>query len=391
MIDDSYDVVVAGGGPAGSLTALLLARSGRRVFLADGNANPPAGFRIPEILAARGVHLLERLGLADLLRYPESSPCPGILSFWDPERPEFTDLERTQLVPGWSVNRAIFDRALRERAREAGVTVGPPARIRLAREGGSEPGQRPWHRPADSTIGHRVMLVLQPADGGPERNLSASFLVEATGRGSGVDGSARRSYADRLVAIPLAMHCESAEDGILRIAPTRSGWWYWVDRAGTGPVGVFLTDGDLLPKSSVAIHEFLEAERASSPVLPSGPLALGSGSPANPRASPTIRDARTGIRRSWNQPRRFPIGDSAFTLDPLSGSGLTRAIHMAVDASAVIDNDLNALVPREYHRLIGAAIQDFQSGRETGARYYRQAAARFPDSIFWNRRSRDLW
>ncbi len=40
MIDKRFDVLVVGAGPAGSITALVLARSGARVALVDKAAFP---------------------------------------------------------------------------------------------------------------------------------------------------------------------------------------------------------------------------------------------------------------------------------------------------------------------------------------------------------------
>jgi menaquinone-9 beta-reductase len=56
------DVLIVGGGPGGATSALLLARAGRRVVVAEKNAFPRRKV-CGELLAASGIALLQRLGL----------------------------------------------------------------------------------------------------------------------------------------------------------------------------------------------------------------------------------------------------------------------------------------------------------------------------------------
>ena len=58
-----WDVVVAGAGPAGSIAALVLARSGARVALVD-KAAFPRDKACGDLIGPRGVRLLEELGVA---------------------------------------------------------------------------------------------------------------------------------------------------------------------------------------------------------------------------------------------------------------------------------------------------------------------------------------
>src|SRR4051794_23354886 len=61
-----YDAVVVGGGPAGSTTALLLARSGWSVALVDKDVFPRRKV-CGECIAAGNLALLDRLGLGSVL------------------------------------------------------------------------------------------------------------------------------------------------------------------------------------------------------------------------------------------------------------------------------------------------------------------------------------
>ena len=115
-----YDVVVAGGGPAGSAAAWQAVRNGARVLLCD-KAEFPRDKPCGDGLTPRAVSYLQKMGLGDevarfhrLNRATIFSPSEWELSF--PNRPGMPD-------HGHGIRRTQLDTMLIEHAASAGADV----------------------------------------------------------------------------------------------------------------------------------------------------------------------------------------------------------------------------------------------------------------------------
>ena len=160
----------------------------------------------------------------------------------------------------------------------------------------------------------------------------------------------------------------------------RAGWWYVARQANGREVVALFTDADLTSAAN-ARAEWLDVAMAETTHVRAlaPPIAAGE--------AVQVCDARTSIRsvlwrRTW-----LSIGDAAWSLDPLSGAGIERAVRDGVDAAGAIARaaDASDFSPLESHALARASA--FTDSLEIQRRYYA-LESRWPDATFWSRRRR---
>ena len=163
------DVLIIGGGPAGSAAAIVLARAGRRVLLLEKDRHPR--FHIGESLLPMNLPILARLGVLDRIaaigvrKIGADFPLPA-------DRPGDTHVFRfdRSLTPGcthaFQVWRDRFDAELFDAAREAGADARDGVAVTAVDFG---PDGRPQ--------GARAR-----ADDGTEYAIDLRHLIDASGR-----------------------------------------------------------------------------------------------------------------------------------------------------------------------------------------------------------------
>ena len=131
-ISDSCDVVVIGGGPAGSTVSTLMAQQGLRVQLFERERFPR--FHIGESLIPETYWVLKRLGMLPKMQASRfvkkysvqfanaSGKHSAPFYFWDNKPHECSQT--------WQVVRSEFDQMLLENAREHGVAAFEGVRVR---------------------------------------------------------------------------------------------------------------------------------------------------------------------------------------------------------------------------------------------------------------------
>ncbi|MFL5330302.1 MAG: NAD(P)/FAD-dependent oxidoreductase [Gemmataceae bacterium] len=355
------DVAVVGAGPAGAACAAILAGRGVDVVLLDG------GHRCgqwPEVLSPEACLTLERLGLPVAALATVGQPCLGIVDAWDRTSIVHTDFRLHRCGIGWVLDRERFDALLMQWA------VASGARVRAA-----VGGARLFCDPLDET--QRLMLH-RGAD-----ELHCRFVIDATGMVGTLTSAAfaRRLRYDRLVAVRARLAGAPYPLGWMRLTASSAGWWYIVSPESGDAQAVFLTDADMLPHGQAELESHLKEQFRNACVR----LGVNDWTILPPFQ---LRDSRTTCRRRLWSGRWLPIGDAAFTIDPLSGSGVARAVSAAESAADLVRVFLDT---KDIEHLTAAAVTvaaNFSSMLAALRDYYYLAAAADPvfNGPFWQRR-----
>jgi flavin-dependent dehydrogenase len=318
------DVLVIGGGPAGSTISTLLAKQSRSVTLVEKDCHPR--FHIGESLLPMNLPLFEELGVA------EQVAALGMrkegIDFYDSEGGEprrttvyFDEAMDNSVSHAYQVRRSEFDSLLIDNAERSGVTLHQRTCIT-----GIE------------RLGKSGCVALAKGDDGKEWRIAARFLVDATGRDAFI--SRRNKLLRRN-----AEHNAAAIFGHFRDVPRRAGrdagniglhWfkhgWFWVIplKDGVTSVGAVCWPEFLKTRGSESLEDFLWRCIRMTPSL-----------------SPLMQSARlasqvqgTGNYSYWSDRLHgdgyLLVGDAYAFVDPVFSSGVYLAMKSAQSGASAV-------------------------------------------------------
>ena len=326
MQDFDCDVLVVGGGPAGSTAAALLAGKGHRVTLLEKARHPR--FHIGESLLPANLGIFEQLGVADAVRaIGMEKRGAEFVSPWHAHRQtfEFADAWDKSMPQAYQVRRSEFDEILIRNAASKGASVIEGCRVTAVETGG--PGQG-------------VTVVARHEDG-REQRWRARFLADASGRDTLMANRQRwkmRNPKHNSSAIyghfRGARRLEGKAEGHITIFWFEHGWFWFIPlRDGITSVGATVWPY-YLKRRDKPLEQFFRDTIAMCPAL-----------------AERLQDARlvneveaTGnysyLSRHSHGDDYLLLGDAFAFIDPVFSSGVMLAMQSAVCGTEAIDTIL---------------------------------------------------
>ncbi|MCC7333570.1 MAG: tryptophan 7-halogenase [Pirellulaceae bacterium] len=346
---DAYDVVVIGGGPAGSTAASLVAQAGHSTLLVEREKFPR--FHVGESLMPECYWSLERLGLLERMKASKFTRKKSVqfvtASGKESEPFYFTEHDPRESSTTWQVERADFDQMLFDRASELGADCYDQTRVLdvLLDDDGAARG-----------------VKLRTVDG-QTREISAKVVMDGSGQSSLIANKLglREDIPDlRKAAIwgyyKNAMRDEGDNAGATIVMHTnQKDSWFWFiplsnEVTSIGCVG----DSDYLLKTGLDSESRYRLELDRCPGLQS-------------RLEKAERVGKINVAKEysyWTKQHSGQgwvlIGDAFGFLDPIYSSGVYFALVMGERAAdAVIEgfeqDDLSA-------KQLGKWCEDFKRG-----------------------------
>ena len=330
-----YEIVVIGGGPAGSTVATLLSQWGRRVLLLEKDHFPRE--HIGESLLPGTVAVMKRMGVYEKVDDAGFVHKYGATYVWgksrDPWTIHFSEVTEKP-IHTFQVNRAKFDKILLDHSQESGVTVLQGCRATGVRRSDTD-----------------VMLVDYLDQNQSPQTAACRICVDASGQNSflGRDLGLRKLNPS-LRNIALFTYFEggksildlvpdlSPEDrGNVYVATNEVGWFWYLpqggDRYGVGLVTDAAHSSEINRVGRTRFYlDLIDA---------------------TPEIKYLLKDARmesdsVDTQSDWSYvcsrvqgPGYLLVGDAAAFIDPILASGIDLAMEGALKAAFAINTLLS--------------------------------------------------
>jgi FADH2-dependent halogenase len=330
--DFDCDVVVMGGGPAGSTAASVLARAGRRVILLERDRFPR--FHIGESLLASVNDVFDAIGVADRIRaagFPQKWGATFITPDGQVERfADFAISTDVRWPQTWQVPRAKMDTLLLDHAAASGADVRQGHRVLdVAFDGG----------------GVTVSVRPPPVDGAATGTtaIRARVVIDASGRA----GLLSRAFSLRvdeptLANVAIFSHyagvprAEGRRAGDIRVVARRDLGWFWLIPISDDLMSV----GVVLPQSVFLTLPKLEPEVLLERLIGDTPAASRLMTRAERKWPVRVEKDFSFGSRAYAGDRWIIVGDAGSFLDPVFSSGVAIALESGLEGARAVDRAL---------------------------------------------------
>lgn len=377
MSSEHVDVVVIGGGPAGSTVATLLKRydPARRITLLEQARFPR--HHVGESTLPEMNRILHKMGVLGKVEAAGFVRKRGVTFKWGDGHPLFTDIFSEGVLDGlagtaghipdysWQVDRSRYDALLLDHARETGVDVHEDTRV-------------------DGVLrdGDRITGVVTAAGD----TWSSQFVVDASGQARALGrwlGLTPVGHVLGDVAVyryyrgfqwnPAIVGSLAASK--IFVAATRSGWMWFIPLSETDVSVGLVTRAEILAGTAPAT--LFDTDLAGTAEITS--MLSGAIQVAGP--GDTTGAVRTHTVADWSYnhevtagPGYYLAGDAAAFVDPILSSGVLLAHQAGLSVANAIYSEWHVpdIRPEELHASYAAFYRDLYGGFLRMAQWWYQ-------------------
>lgn len=320
------DVLVIGGGPAGSTAATLLARRGWQVLMLEKDVHPR--FHIGESLLPMNLPILERLGVIDQVREIGVRKAGADFTVADSDTEthvfRFTGGLGLPRDHAFQVRRSEFDQLLFEHARANGVDARDGVRVKTIALGAD--GQEQF----EATAADGAKFSVRPR-----------YVVDASGRDTFLGNKLKlKRKSNKHQSAAIFSHFRGVERrpgedaGNVTVDRFEHGW-YWL---------IPLRD-DIMSVGAVCSPEYLKQRRSDNETFLMQTLNARGSVARRMRGAERVAPVHATGNYSYgctrmSGPGWVMAGDAYAFIDPVFSSGVFLAMLSAEQASEVVDGAL---------------------------------------------------
>lgn len=320
------DVLIIGGGPAGSMAAAYLLQKGYKVLILEKQKFPR--FVVGESMLPASMHFIEKAGMMEAIMSASFQYKDGAAFYWNGKYHEFNFSQKTSPGYGFTfeVPRDTFDHVLITEAEKQGADVRFEVEVT-----------------AVDVSAARPKVTIKAKDGSTEV-LEPKFVLDASGFGRTlprlldletpssfpIRGAMLTQYYDHIPAGAF-----DRQKILVTIHPQNIDVWYWTIPFSNGRTSVGVVGPDaFLQKFKGEPAERLWAAIQESPHLSK---LLQHAKPGNPITQ--LRGYSANVK-TMHGPNWALLGNAAEFLDPVFSSGVAVAMRSADLAANCLDKQL---------------------------------------------------